>query len=327
MDSAPVTPVSTAGKATPRDFFLWLGAVIALYGSVSSLIALLFAYINRAFPDPLAGYADPYGGDVRFYMATLFVLVPTTIILLRIIRKTIEVDPSRATLWVRRWALVLTIFVAGATVLIDLITLINYFLGGEISMRFMLKVAVVLLVALGISLHFLADLRGYWILHPRRVQMIGIAAGLAVLLTIVAGFFIIGSPQEVRALRYDEQKVSDLQSIQYQIVNYWQQKEELPASLAATNDSLSGFTIPRDPQTGEPYVYEVTGETSFKLCANFNQPTPDTAGQGEYPMRDTTYPSIGVPLDENWLHETGQTCFDRTIDPERYPPFNMQRGI
>lgn len=322
MDSAPVTPVSTGGKATPRDFFLWLGAVIALYGSISSFIALLFAYINRAFPDTLAGYADPYGGDVRFFMATLFVLAPTAIVLLRIIRRTIEADSTRATVWVRRWALVLTIFIAGATVLIDLITLINYFLGGEVSSRFLLKIAVVLLVALGVSLHFLADLRGYWMLHSRRAQLVGIAAGLVALLSIVAGFFIIGSPQEVRMLRYDQQKVSDLQSIQYQLLNYWQQKEALPETLAEANDPLSGFAMPTDPQTGAQYTYIVTGDTSFRLCADFNLPTPDTAGQGEFPRHDIAYPSFGMPLDENWQHGAGQACFERTIDPERYPPFD-----
>lgn len=319
METAPVTPVSVASKTTPRDFFLWLGAVIALYSSIVAFIALLFEYVNRAYPDPLAYAGDPFGGDVRVAMATLFVLVPTALILLRVIRGTILREPSKAATWVRRWALVLTIFIAGATVVIDLITLITTFLGGELSMRFLLKVLIVLLVALGVSLHFLADLRGYWMENARKANSIGIAVAVLVLAAIIAGFFIIGSPQDIRLMRYDEQKVADLQNMQYQLLNYWQQKESLPEELALLNDPLVGYIVPFDPQSGESYQYEITGPLSFTLCATFNRKTPDTAGQGEFPAYSRAYP--GMPIDENWQHGAGEECFERTIDPERFAPY------
>lgn len=318
MENTPVAAPSAA-KTTPRDFFLWAGAVIALYGSVISLIALLFEYVNTAFPDPLAYYGDPYGGAVRAAMAGVIVLVPTTLILLRIIRRTIVKEPGKAEVWVRRWALVLTIFIAVAVILIDLITLITTFLGGELSARFGLKVAIVLLVALGVFMHFLADLKGYWIQNAKKANLVGIGVGVLAIVSVVAGFFIIGTPGEIRMLRYDEQKVSDLQSIQYQVVNYYQQKGELPEDLGGLSDPISGFMTPMDPQTGEGYTYAVTGALSFELCATFNEPTPDTAGQGSYPSRDMAYPSMGI--DENWQHEAGETCYARSIDPERYPLF------
>src|SRR5688572_5274512 len=139
METAPVAPATVSTKTTPRDFFLWAGAVIALYGSVVAFISLLFEYINRAFPDPLAGYADIYGGSVRFSMATLIVLVPTMLALLRIIRHTINDEPAKAHTWVRKWALMLTIFIAGSAIVIELVTIINTFLGGELTTRFVLK--------------------------------------------------------------------------------------------------------------------------------------------------------------------------------------------
>ena len=116
-------------KVTPKDFFLWAGAMIALYGSVISFITLLFQYINHSFPDPLDYYVDPYSGGIRFAMASLIVLVPVTIFLMRFIRNDIARESIKNELWIRRWALVLTVFVAGAAVVGDLITLVNYFLG------------------------------------------------------------------------------------------------------------------------------------------------------------------------------------------------------
>lgn len=319
MDTAPqAAPI--AAKTSPRDFFLWAGALLALYGSVVSLIALLFSYVNRAFPDPLAYAGDPFGSDVRFSMAVLIVLAPLALVLFRFIRKTIAAEAGKAHIWVRRWALMLTLFIAGATIAIDLITLINTFLGGEITVRFFLKVAVVLLVASAVFMHFLADLKGYWLTHGRRANLVGIASGVLALLVLAAGFVIVGSPTEVRMLRYDAQKVSDLQNIQWQIVNYWQQKGALPVALEDVADPLSGSVLPMDPQSGEAYVYEATGELAFTLCATFNRPTPDTSGQGAFPARDMAYPSMMG--DESFEHGEGETCFDRTIDPERYPPFD-----
>ncbi|RTL02403.1 MAG: hypothetical protein EKK59_01735, partial [Neisseriaceae bacterium] len=144
--------------------------------------------------------------------------------LFRLIRGTIERDPGKAHIWVRRWAIVLTLFIAAVTIIIDLITLINTFLGGEITMRFGIKVAIVLLIALGVFLHFLADQKGFWMLHPKKANMVGIAVAVLSLVTVISGFFIVGSPSHVRMLRYDDQKVSDLQVIQSQVVSYWQMK-------------------------------------------------------------------------------------------------------
>ncbi len=304
-------------KVTPKDFFLWFGAMAALYGSVISLITLLFQYINYAFPDPLAySYVEPYSSGIRFAMASLIVLVPLAIVLMRFLRSDMVAVPEKKDLWVRRWALVLTVFIGGAVVVGDLITLINYFLGGDLTTRFLLKVCVVLGIAGAVFLHFLADIRGYWAENPERAKMVGYAAGILVVLSIVAGFFIMGSPSQVRLYRFDDQKVSDLQIVQSQIVNYWQQKEALPKSLADLEDPISGFISPKDPQSGEPYAFTLDEGLTFELCAVFNSESQGPAQRSAYE------PYSGDVTNENWQHGAGEHCFERTIDPERYPPYN-----
>jgi len=309
-------------KVTPKDFFLWAGAMFALYGSVISFLTLIFQYINYAYPDPLTYYyIEPYSGSMRFAMASLIVLVPVTVLLMRYIRKDIARDALKNELWVRRWALVLTVFIAGATVVGDLIALVNGFLGGDLTLRFFLKVAVVFLVMGGAFLHFLADLRGYWKENPARAQQVGIGAAVVVLIAIISGFFIMGTPGEVRLMRFDSEKVSNLQDIQWQIVNYWQQKEALPATLEELEDPISGYGIPTDPQTGESYTYNVVGPTSFQLCATFNTVSNEKLASEAMPVR--AYGSI----EGNWQHEAGEVCFDRTIDPERYPPYAKEPAL
>ncbi len=309
-------------KVTPKDFFLWAGAMVGLYGSIISFITLLFTYIDQAFPDALSGSYyynyDPYSGAIRFAMASLIVLVPVTILLLQFIRKDIAKDHTRADIWVRRWALFLTLFLAGLAMVIDTITLINYFLGGELTTRFVLKFAVILLVASAVFMHFLADYWGYWLKFPGRARSVGVATGILVLASIVSGFFIIGSPAEVRLQRFDGQKVVDLQNIQWQIINYYQTKGALPESLAQLEDPLSGYVLPQDPQSGDDYGYSITkAPYQFDICATFNT---DSTRDVPNPSIARPYMEVGVES-ENWAHAAGEKCFTRTIDPERYPVF------
>jgi hypothetical protein len=307
-------------KVTPKDFFLWAGAMVSLYGSVLAFITLVFSYIDYAFPDQLSYYMDPFSGGMRFQMATLIVLVPVMLVLMRLIRNDMTAHHEKRDIWIRRWALFLTVFIAGAAIVIDLITLINYFLGGELTTRFLLKVGVLLLVAGGVFLHFFADLRGYWISQPQRARLVGWAAAALVMITIAAGFFIMGTPGQVRLYRFDSQKVSDLQNIQWQVVNYWQQKESLPATLAELEDPISGWTTPKDPESGASYVYRRNSPLDFTLCATFNADSKESNPES-MPVR-----AYG-PIEGNWDHGSGEVCFDRSIDPERYPPYGKPSPV
>ncbi|OGG53913.1 hypothetical protein A3H16_00515 [Candidatus Kaiserbacteria bacterium RIFCSPLOWO2_12_FULL_53_8] len=319
-------------KVTPKDFVLWVGAMVTLYAGVIAFINLIFDYINHAFPNPVTdsySYYSGYSTSVSYEMAALIVLTPVFLILMRVIRNDMAHDHSRREVWVRRWALFLTLFLAGATMVVDLIILLNTFLQGEdLTTGFLLKVLTVLLVTGLGFMHFLADLRGYWDREPMRARMVNYAVGAVVLITIIAGFFILGTPQQMREKKQDAIRVQDLQNIQYQIVNYWQQKEKLPVSLAELNDPITNNMLPVDPQTKAQYSYETTGKMAFKLCATFANAGDSMEGG---PYRPTAKPmepvSAGTPIQDSWQHGAGEACFERIIDPERYPPYPKTAGF
>jgi len=138
-----------------------------------------------------------------------------------------------------------------------------------------------------------------------------------VAIAVIGGFFIVGSPKEARLRVADEERGGHLQSIQWQIVNYWQSKGKLPEKLDDLNDPIGGFTVPSDPQTGAPYEYRVKGQYTFELCATFARPSSENV-----PLM-TAKPIPAAPyggIQENWMHGEGKTCFERTIDPDFYPP-------
>lgn len=304
-------------KTTPKDFFLHLGAIVALYISVTSVLTLIFAIIDQLFPLPF-GYTDPYASGVSLAMAMLIVAFPLYILFMRIVSSVEKISPEKRELPVRKWLTFITLFVAGLVIAIDLIVLLQkFFAGEEITLGFALKVISIIIV--------LAAVFGFYLREIHRAETSGTemrtyaayGAGAFVLLAIVVGFWVMGSPYTQKEKRFDAERVSHLQTIQYQIVSYWQNKEKLPATLNDLNDPIGGFVVPIDPKTGESYEYIAKEPLSFELCATFARETPTGAALQEfatpaYPYKDA--------LNENWQHNAGRVCFDRTIDPELYPP-------
>lgn len=304
------TPV----KSSPRDVFIYILGTVALYLSALSTILLLLAYVDIALPDPLKGdYYDPRG-QIRWFLAMLVVIFPVFLWTSRFIRRDIARDPAKGDIRVRKWLINLTLFLAALLIIGDLVGLIFNFLEGELTTQFILKVLAVLAVAAAIFWYYLMDLRTK--AAPLTPQARGITYGIlaGILVVVVAGFFMAGSPFRQRSVRFDVQKVNDLQNIQWQVINYWQKKDVLPQSIDELRDDIAGYVPPTDPQSGDTYEYRATGALSFDLCAEFNLPSEERNRGVAKPL----YGPDGLQAVESWDHSDGRVCFSRTIDPELY---------
>jgi len=303
-------------KITAKDFFLHIAVIALLYAGTIALLNILFNVINVAFPQ-ITQYYYYNSSSISLPVATLVVAFPLFLFLSNLLRKGYLEDPSRKEYPVRKWLVYITLFIAGGVLAGDLVFLIYYFLDGqELTTAFLLKIVSVLVVAGAIFGYYLDDLKDR--LSWSRRMIWRVAAVILVVGSIVAGFSVLGTPQSQRMYRYDSQKVSDLQNIQWQIVNFWQQKGELPVKIGDLGDPISGFVVPIDSQTQKQYEYEAVGKLSFKLCADFNKLSQAANGS----MTRVAYPEPAGKLggvEDNWQHETGRQCFSRTIDPELYP--------
>lgn len=299
----------------PREVFLQLLAIIFLYISVISLGSVLFQYINIAYPDVLNGDFGQYArATLRWPLAILVIVFPCYVLLMWKIQREVKANPEIRELKMRKWLLYLTVFLTALVIVGDLVALVYQFLNGGLSVRFILKVLAVLIIAFSVFLYYGWNLRQTQLASQNPLMRLFI--WISILLTstsIVAGFFFVGSPFIERQRQFDQRRVDDLSSIQWQIINYWQSKEQLPPNLAALHDEISGYTPPVDPESGEAYEYSSTGNLSFRLCAMFLTQSEDSA-------------QLARPVDPNgakndvWSHDIGRTCFDRTIDPDLYSP-------
>ena len=307
---------NTKTHVTPKDFFLYVGAMVALYVSAFSLLALLFNYINVLFPDQLAFYREGFSSAIRFSIASLIIIFPTYLVLTKVLNRDVRKNPEKKNLWIRKWLIYFTLFVAGITIIVELIRLINQFLGGDITTQFVLKIVAVLVVTGAVFGYYMYDLKGKWEREEKKAKMIGRATAFVILIAVVSGFFIIGSPASQRLVRFDRDKINDLQSIQWQVVNFWQNKERLPENLSELEDPISSFVVPVDQQNEEEYGYSIISELTFELCADFNK---ESTGLLDENIR-IAKPFGGSGIENsNWAHGEGEVCFERTIDPDLYP--------
>lgn len=305
-------------RTTPKDFFLYLFGAITLYLSATMLVTLWWQLINGWLPETGPYALTATGNALRWAVAIIVVTFPAYVIAMWWIGKDVDREPGKKEIWVRRWFIWLTLFVAASVSLGDLAVILYNLLGGEIALRFILKAVVVGLVAKGVFWY-------HWYLLKREPgtglptrKAITAAASLVVLVGIILAIVQAGSPASARALRNDQQRIYDLQSIQDRITTFWSPKQRLPQTAEELIDQANPIPLPVDPKTGEPYRYEVRGTYAFALCATF-----ETEYSEDQATKDMYYygPTMPVSLSghpTSWPHGIGETCFERTIDPELY---------
>lgn len=131
--------------------------------------------------------------------------------------------------------------------------------------------------------------------------LFSVVASIVVLLTVVWGVMIVGSPKTARTQRFDAQRLGDLRTISREIQSLCHDpdmKDKLKRPLPTTLKQLA--TLARterikltDPETGKEYGYRLKDERTYELCATFSL------------TRDSD-------VDVFWNHEPGERCF--TID-------------
>jgi hypothetical protein len=153
----PVPVPKPRPSLTAREAFLYLIMFSTLYFAAWNLGNLLFTFIDRAFLEGDRGF---YLIDTqRWSTAAVIIAFPVFLLLARYINKQVELNPFKRLSPARRWLTYLTLFLASAALLGDVTTLIYNLLGGDLTVRFVLKILVVALIAGSCFTYYLLDLR------------------------------------------------------------------------------------------------------------------------------------------------------------------------
>jgi hypothetical protein len=285
-----------------REAFLYLVLFATLYVAAWHLGSLLFELINHAFPDPTDAYGVSWRGEsVRWSIASVLTAFPVFLFVARYLGRELARSPVKRLSAVRRWLTYLTLFVAVAVLVGDVITLVYKLLGGEFTIRFGLKVLVAAIIAGAIFGYYLRDLSREEREEPATAAATGsagrwlaIAASVVMAATVVAAIVATGTPGERRLVKLDDRRTDDLRALERAIDDYYKQHGRLPARLLELYVKPGSTAPSTDPQTNQAYGYVVLQPRRYRLCAVFATDTRVTRAEN----------------DVNWEHGVGRHCFD-----------------
>ena len=305
-----------------REAFLYLVLFIALGVVATHLGGLLFALIEMFLPrtaNPAPYQVQQLSSTIRWAVSALVVALPLHFVLtwrlVRLRRRNPAMQASR----IRKWLTYLALVIAAGTLLGDIIFVVYSFLAGELTMRFLLKAAVIAAIAGAIFLYYVRDAeRDDDRSLVSRVDAL-LAAGVAAttIIASVVGVSMIDSPDVLRAKANDDDRLDAVAQIAGAVDCYYTYEGELPESLAAMRASLdaraAASTIEYacrwqeqvDPVTGAPYEYSVNEGRSYDVCAVFERATED----GERTNVRTDWLGNGVRRTFNAAHGEGRHCF------------------
>jgi hypothetical protein len=140
-----------------REAFLYLVLFTTLFLSAFYFGDALFELIDKAFPDPAGSSFS--ASSLRWSLAFIIVCFPVFLLLTVLQQRELKAFPEKRDSRVRKWLTYMTLFVASGFVIGDLVVLLGYFLEGQLSARFLLKVLVVAVLAGTAFTYYLRDLR------------------------------------------------------------------------------------------------------------------------------------------------------------------------
>lgn len=283
---------------TPKELGMEIGIFISLFTSLISVATVVFAAIDKKFPDILSntyygdyGYEGIMSDDIRISISVALISFPIYIGLVWLRSKYFEKHRDRAAIPAMKYQNYVSIFFATLFIVGTLVSVVYNYIGGEISSANGLKALVVIIMAASLFTYYYKSLKRNYSEGYKPSIVLALVSLVLVFGVIFYSIAILGSPAQIRKMRIDDKRLSDLNTIQQQILSHWQQKKSLPTDTGVlASDGLgSGITVPKDPVTKDPYKYNIIQDSKI------------IKGKGEdcarrYPGKYVTYSNNGEAI-------------------------------
>jgi hypothetical protein len=285
-------PQRKSSAESAREAFLYLLAFSTLCCWATALGSAMFTFIDHWFPDPVVqpSYYQNIRSSVTWQMATLAVAFPIFLLVMRAILKENAANPEQLQSGVRRWLTYIALLLTAGAMISDLIWFLEALLNGEITVRFVLKSLVVMIICGAIFVYYLRSLRA------RATGMnlpFAVGSGLAVTAVFLIGFGVAGTPAENRLQQGDATRVRALEQLEQAI----RATATVPASLAQlVQQGRIRDAQTRDPVTGRQFEFRSLGGDGYQLCATFSRASE---AEGPYEVYGSAF----------WHHGPGRTCY------------------
>jgi hypothetical protein len=131
-----------------------------------------------------------------------------------------------------------------------------------------------------------------------------VAATALVIVVVILGFRVLGSPANQRLVQADLRRVNALSQLAQQINRQWMTAgKTLPSNLDEFSSSLK-----QDPVSGKVFVYHAKSSDEYDLCATFATDESDARMHAAA---------------DRWIHPKGDFCFQfQASEQVPWVPYN-----
>lgn len=270
---------------------------------------IIFQIINKNIIDIINQYRGRFSPDqLKFAISALIISTPIYYFTLRQIQKNLFTGSLDKDSQIRKWLTYFILLVASVIMIGWLIGLINTFLDGDLTLKFILKAITAISISAVAFSFYLYDIKREETKGKKdKIIQIYFYASLAVIIiTFIASLFIVESPTETRKRKIDDMALNSFFNIDSAIDLYYSDFGKLPADLDALKEE-SNYLSDRDledPETKKRFEYNILEDGRYELCANFRTTNKDD--------EEFKYEFFG----ENRLHDAGYQCLKRKARDE-----------
>ncbi len=273
----------------PKYAFYYILSLVALIFVAISSAIIVFQIIDKSVFDALAYYGS-YSNQsaLRFGISALLISAPIFFLCVNLINNGLkkgEIDKESP---LRNWLTYFILAVSAVVILGSLVGIINAFLSGEMTLKSILQLITVIIIASLVFSFYLYDIRRNKISKKDKAMKIFFFSSVSLVVIIfVSAWFFVESPKMARERKIDEKVINNIHSLESYINSYYEKEEKLPEDLSEVNSvagvvNFNQFLI--NPVSGEKIEYKKMGERDFELCANFRTDSYESERNEVYPI-------------------------------------------
>ncbi len=280
-------------KQNAKYAFYYLLSLVALIFTTISVGLIVYSIIDKTVPDALNTYIGNYDGQLKFAISALIIAAPSFYLLSGLIFKGLRKEEMEKDSGVRRWLTYFILLVSSLIILGVFIGVINNFLSGELTSRFILKAITIFILSAGVFSFYFYDIKREDLIKKDLVVRLFFLISLALLIAAFsAAFFFVESPKTARARRLDQIIINNISGLESSVNTYYDKNKKLPETLevlkAEKNIYLDAANL-SDPETKQPIVYQKLNDKDFQFCATFRlDSAQENNGQA---IEASTYPA------------------------------------
>ncbi len=282
--------------------FYYLFSLVALIFMTLSVGMIVFSIIDRTITDVLSDYYNNNNAQLRFAISALLISAPIFYITSNFIQRGLRKEELTKDSGVRRWLTYFIILVSAIVILGVFIGVINNFLSGELTSRFVFKSLTVFIIAAAVFSFYLYNIKKEVVIKKDGITKIFLIVSLILVsAAFIAAWFFVESPRAARDARLDQTVVNNIYRLESAVNSYYGKYHKLPdnlemiwseGNLILTEEALI------NPVTRLEIEYKKIDENSFEFCTEFKTNNKDDI--------DDRYSPISMIEDKR--HEAGYQC-------------------